>query len=190
MSEKKLLAIHGSPHPNGTTDAMLKIAIAAAQRAGFYIERIDLYQEKLDYCNGCLACLRTGSCVKQDSIHKIEASLKSCDMVILAAPVFWANVPAAVKNLFDRLYGTAMEETDTFPKPRLSHKQKYILLTSCNTPFPFSWLCGQSRGALHAMNEFFHTAGMRCQGKFVCTNNKHKKMPSAHMRRRIERCFL
>lgn len=63
--------------------------------------------------------------------------LRECDTVILAAPVYWANVPAPVKNMFDRLLGVAMEETATFPKPRLSGK-KYMLLTACNTPSPFS----------------------------------------------------
>ncbi len=101
----------------------------------------------------------------------------------VAAPVYWANVPASVKNLFDRLLGTAMEETNTFPKPRLRGKQ-YMILTSCNTPAPFSWIFGQSRGAIRSMDEFFKTAGMKSAGKVVCANAKNKKeLPKRTMKK-------
>lgn len=66
------------------------------------------------------------------------------------------------------------EETNTFPKPRLSGK-RYMLLTACNTPFPFSWICGQSRGAFRNMDKFFKTAGMKCMGRFACTNTSKRK---------------
>ena len=98
-------------------------------------------------------------CVRKDDVQEIAELLKICDIVILAAPTYWANVPAIVKNLFDRLLGVAMEETKTFPKARLSNKQRYILLTACNTPAPFSSLFGQSTGSIRCMKEFFKTAG-------------------------------
>lgn len=97
-------------------------------------------------------------------------------------------MPAPVKNLFDRLLGTAMEETGTFPKPRLQGK-KYMILTSCNTPFPFSWIFGQSRGAIRNMDEFFKTAGMKPIGKVVCANAASKKELPKPIVRKIERCL-
>ena len=63
-------------------------------------------------------------CIHKDDVQEIAELLKLCDIVILAAPTYWANVPAIVKNLFDRLLGVAMEETKTFPKARLSNNQK------------------------------------------------------------------
>ena len=108
--------------------------------------------------------------------------------MILAAPVFWANVPAAVKNLFDRLWGTAMGETGAFPEPRLAGK-RYLLLTACNTPAPFSWLFNQSRGAVSRMEEFFRTAGMKPMGKFVCAGAAGRKELPERLARRIERCW-
>ena len=88
-------------------------------------------------------------------LHFLLARLmRACDMVVLASPVYWANVPAAVKNLFDRFRGTAMEETKTFPKPRFSPNQRFFLLTACNTPAPFSFLMGQSVGAKKRWKNF------------------------------------
>lgn len=93
-----------------------------------------------------------------------------------------------VKNLFDRLLGTAMEETAAFPKPRLSGK-KHVLLTACNTPAPFSWIFGQSRGAIRNMDEFFKTAGMKSMGKIVCANTGKTKNVPERVLRKIERCW-
>lgn len=153
MKNKKLLAIYGSPRSHGITAAMLDCAVQTAQKAGWTVNKINLYDMQISYCTGCRACIHTGNCVQKDDIQEIAA----------------------------------MEETNTFPKPRLSSSQKYILLTACNTPAPFSWICGQSRGAIRAMDEFFKTSGMKCAGRFICTNTgRHKKPPTAIIKR-IER---
>lgn len=39
---KRLLAILGSPHPDGSTAAMLSCAVAAAERAGWAVDRVEL----------------------------------------------------------------------------------------------------------------------------------------------------
>ena len=131
MSEKNMLAILGSPHTNGMTAAMLNWAVHKAEQVGYAVTKINLYEKKLSFCTGCRACMDTHICIQKDDIQEIALLLHKSQLVILAAPVYWANVPAPVKNLFDRLLGTAMEETDTFPKPRLRGKQ-YLILTSCS----------------------------------------------------------
>ena len=119
MRQKRALAVLGSPHPNGTVGTMLNHAISAAEKAGYTVTKINLYEKPLAFCNGCRQCLKTMQCVQGDGIQEIIALFRESQVVILAAPVYWANVPAVVKNLFDRLLGTAMEETAAFPKPRL-----------------------------------------------------------------------
>lgn len=188
MNEKYLLAILGSPHTNGMTAAMLNYAIRKAEEMGYNVTKINLYEKNLSYCTGCRTCINTQICVQKDDIQEIVTCLQKCQTILLAAPVYWANVPAPVKNLFDRLLGTAMEETSAFPKPRLKGK-KYILLTSCNTPYPFSWIFGQSRGAIRSMDEFFKTAGMKPIGKIVCSGSASKKEPPKRTIKKIESLF-
>lgn len=188
MSEKNVLAILGSPHTDGMTAAMLNFAVQEAEQAGYAVTKINLYEKKLSFCTGCRACMETHICIQKDDIQDITVLLRKCQLVILAAPVYWANVPAPVKNLFDRLLGTAMEETTTFPKPRLRGK-RYLILTSCNTPAPFSWIFGQSRGAIRNMDEFFKTAGMKPTGKVVCANAKNKRDLPKRIMKKIERCL-
>lgn len=188
MKSNYALAIQGSPRKDGITSVMLEKAIAEAKKKGYTVEKIDLYEQDIHYCKGCRSCLDTGKCVQKDDLQKLVEAVKQSKLVILASPVYWANVPAAVKNLFDRMLGVAMEETVAFPKPRLEGR-KYMILTACNTKAPFSWIFGQSRGAIHCMDEFFRTAGMRPLGKVVCTGTGSKKKPDIHTLKKIERCF-
>lgn len=181
---KKLLALLGSPHKDGATGTMLKHVLQEAEQQGWQITFVNLYEQNIGYCNGCRACIKTENCVQKDDVQKISRLIRECDMVVLAAPVYWANVPAVVKNLFDRLLGVAMEETKTFPKARLSKNQKYFLLTACNTPAPFSSLCGQSTGAIRSMKEFFKTSGMKYAGKCVWTGQNKQAMP-IHIEKKI-----
>ena len=186
MRHKKMLAILGSPHKDGVTARMLQCAIKAAEAAGWEVEQVNLYEKQIGFCRGCRRCLETRECVIKDDIQRIAESLRSCDVVALAAPVYWANVPAIVKNMFDRLLGAAMEETNTFPKGRLPGK-KYFFFTACHTPAPFSWIFGQSRGAKRVVKEFFKTAGMTCGGNFVCANAGRSKTLSQAIQRKIQK---
>lgn len=185
MQEKKILTIFGGPHKNGITAKMLACVENAIKEKGYVVNRINLYEQNIAFCTGCRKCFETGECVQKDDAVKIANFLRECDVVVLAAPVYWANVPAIVKNLFDRISGTVMEETSTFPRGRLSGKQKFIFLTSCNTPSPFSWLFGQSRGAICAVDEVFKTAGMKCGGHYVCAGKR--KDVSEKMRRKLQK---
>lgn len=183
---KKVIAIQGSPRSSGVTAKMLDCAVKSAEAVGCKVTRINLNEANLAYCMGCRACLDSHKCVQKDDIHKIAELIKESDLVVLAAPVYWANVPAVVKNLFDRMLVYSMQETKTFPKPLLSGR-KYMLLTACSTPAPFSWIFGQSRGALRCMDEYFKTAGMKPIGRFVCSNTaKSSELPD-RMKRKIEK---
>lgn len=188
MNKKKMVAILGSPNKNGVVDKMLQYAVKAAQGANWEVEQINLYEKEVGLCQGCRVCLVTQECVKKDDIQKIAKSIRESDAVVLAAPVYWANVPAVVKNMFDRLLGVAMEETSTFPKGRLFGK-KFFFLTACNTPSPFSWIAGQSRGAKRVVKEFFKNAGMKCGGTFVCTNTGRSKEIPERLKKKIQRRF-
>ena len=187
MMNKKILAIQGSFRNNGVTTSMLDQAVKESKKAGYEVEYIRLYDHTIGYCKGCRRCFETGECVvKDDDMAWISESIKSADVIILAAPVYWANVPAIVKNLFDRMSGTSMEETDTFPKPRLSGK-RYILLTACNTPMPFAAIFGQTTGLKRAAKEYFKTSGFSCIGTVVCDNtSKRNEVPDAKVKKIIK----
>lgn len=182
--DKKLLALFGSPHKDGSTGKILKFVLQIAAQQGWKVDSVNLYEQHIGYCNGCRMCIKNGICVQKDDVQRISRLIKECDMVVLAAPVYWANVPAVVKNIFDRLLGVALEETKTFPKARLSNNQIFFLLTTCNTPMPFSFLCGQSTRAIRSMKNFFIASGMKYAGKSVWAGPNKQVMPK-YMKKKI-----
>ncbi|MBT9776641.1 flavodoxin family protein [Clostridium sp. MCC353] len=186
MENKKMLALLGSPRVHGNIASMLSCAVTEAERLGYQVNVVNLYEKKIGYCRGCMGCKQSGICVIDDDLGEIRTMLKECDAVVLAAPVYFANVPGIVKNMFDRLVGAVMDDNDSpVPKPRLSKNQTYYLLTACNTPFPFSVLGGQSTGAVRAMKEFFHISGMRYGGAAVFAGTRKKNGISKKMERKI-----
>jgi len=189
MNQKHLLAISGSPHSNGHTAKMLTAALDAAKKQGYTVSELNLYQLQLAPCKGCLGCSSAKKCVIADDIGIITDAIRQADLILLAAPVYWANVPAVVKNMFDRLFGTAIEETATFPKGLFPGK-KYMFFTSCHTPAPFCRIFGQSSGAIHSVDEFFKTAGMKCAGHFVWANTKKSSELPKKLEKKIKRRFL
>lgn len=188
MPTKKMLAILASPRKQGNIAKMLQHAITVAENKGYEVHFISLYDQNITYCKGCMRCKQLGSCCIKDDIKPIEELLKTCDLTIMAAPTYFANIPAPAKNLFDRLVAVIMDDNDSFiPKPLLSKAHGYILMTSCSTPFPFDRLAGQSTGALRAMKEFFKTSGMHHLGNITFAGTKGKTEVPAKILNKIER---
>lgn len=187
---KTALAILASPRKNGNAAGMLNAAVQSAGQAGYTVKMVDLYDLNIAMCTGCMGCKKTGECLIHDGIDEIRNSLLSCDLVMVASPTYFANVPAPLKNMFDRLVGAIMDDNNSaIPKPKLSSKQEYLLLTTCNTPFPFDRLGGQSSGCIKNMREFFRTAGMKCRGKIVFAGTRGKTQVPERITTRIGRLF-
>ena len=70
---KNALAILGSPHANGTTAAMLDLAIHKAEQVGYAVTKIKLYEKKISFCTGCRACMDTHICIQKDDMQEIAA---------------------------------------------------------------------------------------------------------------------
>ena len=181
MRTKKMLAILASPRKHGNLAHMLEHAVKTAESNGYEVHYIWLYEKEIKPCTGCMYCRKANTCCLKDDIKPIEELLKTSDLVVMASPTYFDNVSAPAKNLFDRLVSIVMNDNDSLiPKPLLSPKQQYLLMTTCNTPFPFDKLAGQSTGTLRAMKEFFNISGMTHLGNvtFAGTRNKTQVPPS------------
>lgn len=189
-AKKKMLVILASPRRHGNIANMLEFAIEQGELNGYDLEYVNLYEKNIAFCNGCMACRKTGACIVNDDICEIRESLKSCELLIVGCPTYFANVTAPLKNMFDRLVATLMDDNGgKFPKPKLLKSQKYILFTTCNTPFPFDRLSRQSTGCLRAMKEALHISGMTCAGKVIFAGTKGKSELPQSVQIKIAKCF-
>ena len=115
-------------------------------------------------CCGCMKCRTTGECVyKDDHVRMIADSIKRCDMLVVAAPTYWGNMPGNLKVLFDRLVPVLIKDgaPGHFPKP-LHKGKRYAIITACSTPWPFNRLLGESSAAVAAIKRVFRYSGFKC----------------------------
>lgn len=184
---KKMLAILASPRKNGNVAKMLDVAIRKAEKSGYEVTFINLYDKNIAWCIGCMSCKATGSCISNDDIKEIEKHLIESDLIAVASPTYFANIPAPLKNMFDRLVGVIMDDNNSsIPKPKLSNKQRYLTLVTCNTPPPFDKIAGQSSGAVKAIKEFFHTSGMKSAGVVIFAGTRNKNEIPEKVVKRID----
>ena len=101
----KITILNGSPRKQNTT-AMVDAFAEGAKAAGHEVETIQVGKLKI---NGCLACeychgKGQGACVQKDDFSALVEDLRTCDGIILSAPIYFGDVPGPVKTFIDRQY--------------------------------------------------------------------------------------
>ena len=124
MNEKRLLAILGSPHTNGTTATMLNYAIRRAEEMGYTVTKINLYEKNLSYCTGCRTCMNTHTCIQKDDMQEIYDLLKEAEMLVIASPIYYHGVSGQLKCVLDRFYSAA------YPRKPKNLKKVAMFLSS------------------------------------------------------------
>lgn len=98
-----VLAISGSPRPNGNTDLLLAEALQAAKTAGAQTQLLRLSDYHLEPCQGCMTCASTGKCIQKDDGEALYKLLTEADGIILGSPSYFQSVTGPMKNFIDRM---------------------------------------------------------------------------------------
>lgn len=158
---KKLLILQASPRKGGTVYTLAESLSLTYAEKGFDTEMVDVAALHFHTCIACMKCRSSGGCVFKDDADAVGKKMAEADVIAVAAPVWWGNMPGHLKSLFDRNVFRLMGESPLgIPKPLLKGK-KGILITACTTPFPFDRLCGQTTGIKRAVREIFKSSGVR-----------------------------
>ena len=118
---KNILVVVGSARMNGNTDQLAYAFIKGAQVAGHKIIKFHLGELEVNGCLGCDACRFSKPCVQADGMQEIYPALASCDMVVMASPLYYWTVSARLKAFLERLYAIAQEDDS----PPLGRYEKY-----------------------------------------------------------------
>lgn len=107
----KVTCINGSARNNGSCAYLIDKFIGGLNHDTEIIKYC-VGDANLHFCKGCKKCYTDGVCVQSDDVQKIVGDILTSDIVLIAAPSYWADIPAQLKTLFDRTtpYG------DTNPK--------------------------------------------------------------------------
>lgn len=105
---KNVLVISTSLRHHSNSHAMAVEFARGAKEAGNEVEIISLQGKDIKFCQGCLACQKTGMCVIKDDAPAIVQKMHDADVIAFASPIYYYEMAGQMKTLLDRansLYG-------------------------------------------------------------------------------------
>jgi multimeric flavodoxin WrbA len=100
----KILGINASPRGSKSqTRKLVQTALNGASSKGATVELVDLCKLKMEYCNACGICYKTGKCVKKDDLQILYKKILSADGLVMGSPNYFHSVTAQMKTLIDRM---------------------------------------------------------------------------------------
>lgn len=104
MKEKpvRVLGIAGSPRRRGNTETLLDRFLAGAESTGAEVEKVIAVRLRIEGCRACDGCWEDGRCIVEDDFQWLCERIVDADVIALAAPLYFWNLPAQVKTLVDR----------------------------------------------------------------------------------------
>ena len=107
-----VLLLNAGAKNRGATQDMLQAARDALPE-DWSSELLCLGDCDLRFCRGCKACYAAGDCFQKDDVRRILDKMEEADILIIAAPSYWGDVPGQFKVFIDRCTPYA----DTNPNP-------------------------------------------------------------------------
>jgi len=130
----KVLLLNASPKNNGATQEILNI-VRSLLPSDVNSELICLGDVNITFCLGDKACYDTRKCVISDDMEALIDKIDEAEVLVIAAPSYWGDVPGHFKAFIDRC--TAYSDTKPNPAHRAlkSGKKCYgIALRTGNRP--------------------------------------------------------
>lgn len=123
-----ILILMTSPHSHGTTSVLCDSFARGAAEMGHQVDRIDTSKLEIHPCNGCGSCHISNLCIQKDEMQIIYKKIQEADLVVFGTPVYFYNISAQLKLIFDRLYCCYKQ----------LHPKYAVLLSVCANPSPQS----------------------------------------------------
>ena len=99
---KKILVISTSPRMGGNSERLADEFMKGAAEAGYEVEKICLYDKKIEFCKGCLACQHTEKCIIRDDAAEIVEQMRKAEVLVFATPIYFYEMSGQMKTLLDR----------------------------------------------------------------------------------------
>lgn len=101
----KVVAVFGSPHPDGPSARIVRAVLEGAKAAGHEIVEYHLNDMLVRGCQACGACKRDQvDCILQDDLHPYWQDLHECGALVLAAPNYCSQVCGPMITFMNRHY--------------------------------------------------------------------------------------
>ena len=101
----KVVGISGSPRKGGNTECLVRESLNVFTAQGWAVAEFFLSSKTVYPCAGCETCVDKYACViNNDDATSLFDELIRCDAVIIGSPVYYRNVTAQLKAVFDRSF--------------------------------------------------------------------------------------
>jgi multimeric flavodoxin WrbA len=114
---KNVLVIETSPRKGGNSDQLAEQFAEGAREAGHNVEVVSLAYKTINFCKGCLACVKTLRCIQKDDAVEICAKMREAEVIVWATPIYYYCISGQMKTMIDRgnpLYGDDYKFRDIY----------------------------------------------------------------------------
>jgi len=126
----KIVAVLGSPRPQGNSSTLARAFLQAAAARGAEVTEYLLNQLAYQGCQGCLACkTKRDTCILEDDLAPVLNAVKEADLLVLASPVYFGDLCGQMKCFFDRTYSYINPDFSTRVPPG---KKAVMVLVQAN----------------------------------------------------------
>jgi multimeric flavodoxin WrbA len=132
--------------------------LAGARSQGVSVIKIVACEKKIFPCLGC-GCCRAGICPMEDEMGEILAYLRECEVIAIAAPVYFSGLPAPLKMLIDRCQPLWVEKY-LLGRARPERKGYFFATGARSSPDTFL-------GPLQTVKALFFTLDLAWRGKLL-----------------------
>ncbi len=99
----KVLAICGSPRPDGNTSVLLREALQVLAREGLQTAYLSLHDKQIAPCQACLKCAKEKNrCAQEDDFQGVYEAMAQADGLLLGTPVYFGSATPNLMALLDR----------------------------------------------------------------------------------------
>lgn len=102
-SQSLVIGIISSAREGSNSAVLVREALKGAAEKGMDTREIYLPEYDLDYCTGCLSCMKSGKCRLSDGFNELREQLYEADGIIWGSPTYAGAPNAIMKNFIDRL---------------------------------------------------------------------------------------
>lgn len=139
----KIMVLNGSPKGDRSDCMHMTRAFLAGMDsiAGQEVHTLHVIDRHIEYCKGCLSCMRNGGkCVIEDDMKDILEEILASDLLVFSFPLYGFAMPAPLKALLDRTLPLGKmdmrkvgERYEHVEQADFSHL-RYVMICGCGFP--------------------------------------------------------
>ena len=134
----KIACLLGSPRPKGNSATIAGRFLEIAQELGAETRTFALNRLTYRGCQACYTCkTKLDRCVLKDDLTEVLESVHWADTLVIATPVYYADVTGQLKCFIDRTYSFLKPDYITNPSAsRLAPGKKLVFIITQGQPDP------------------------------------------------------